>query len=127
MELGVVTGEKTIAPVHFALEQFSVGLDHLVKIVEDGGLDDLDDAELIGFLQGFERVRNRLPMADHRLLADAERRGLPDAVTQPSLVGMLMATLRLSRERRRGGFGPPTRWGSGSRCWGSRCRRSGRR
>jgi hypothetical protein len=52
-------------PVDQALDQLSVGLDHLVKLVEDGGLDHYDDAGFIGFLQAFEKVRNRLPLVDH--------------------------------------------------------------
>jgi hypothetical protein len=52
-------------PVDLALDQLNVSLDHLVKLVEDGGLEVLDDAGLVGFLQGFEQLRNRLPLVDH--------------------------------------------------------------
>ena len=52
-------------PVDQALDQLTVGLDYLVKLVEDGGLDHFDDPGLVGFLQTFEKVRNRLPLVDH--------------------------------------------------------------
>jgi hypothetical protein len=47
-------GEESTAgslpsPVDLALDQLTVGIDHLVKIVEDGGLETLDDAGLLGF------------------------------------------------------------------------------
>ena len=41
-------------------------MDHLVKVVEDGGLDYFDNAGLVGFMQSFERVRNRSALVDHR-------------------------------------------------------------
>ena len=84
------------SPVAFALDQFSLGVDHLVKILEDGGLDAFDNGGFVGVMQGLERVRNRLPLADHRILADAERRNLPEALTQGTMTRTLMSTLRLS-------------------------------
>ncbi len=48
------------SPVACALDQLSVGVDHLVKLVEDGGLDALDTVGFVGFVPGLERVRNRL-------------------------------------------------------------------
>ena len=62
-------------PVEHALDQLSVGLDHLVKLVEDGGLDHYDDPGLVGFLQGFEKVRNRLSLVDHVSIAAVEAAG----------------------------------------------------
>ena len=85
-----------LAPVDHALEQVSLGVDHLVKLLEDGGLDALDNSRLVSFMQGFERIRNRMPLADHRMIMDAERRNLPDTLTQPSMTRVLMAALRLS-------------------------------
>ena len=87
MEFG---GDSTVGslpcPVDLALDALSTSLDHLVKLVEDGGLDVLDDAGFVGFLQGFERLRNRLPLVDHRVIADATRRQLPDALCQTCLL-----------------------------------------
>jgi Domain of unknown function (DUF222) len=91
---GGVVGE--LSPVDLALEQFSLGVDHLVKLLDDGGLDHYDNPGFVTFTQDFEKIRNRIPLADHRIVADAERRNLPEVLTQPNLVRMLMSTLRLS-------------------------------
>jgi len=45
--------------VDHALDQLTTALDHLVKVVEDGGLDSFDNGRLQGFIQSFERTRNR--------------------------------------------------------------------
>jgi Domain of unknown function (DUF222)/HNH endonuclease len=84
------------AVIDDALDQLVVGVDHLVKVLEEGGLDSLDDTGFVNFMQALERVRNRIPLADHRIIADAERRNLPQALTQGNLVRTLMSTLRLS-------------------------------
>jgi hypothetical protein len=89
-----VGGEPS--PVDLALDQLNVSLDHLVKIVEDGGLDGLDDAGLVGFLHGFEQVRNRLPLVDHAMIGESTRRNLAEALCQSSLARLLTVTLRLS-------------------------------
>ena len=68
------TAEPT--PVDHALDQLTTSLDHLVKLVEDGGLDGYDNAGLVGFLQSFEQFRNRLPLIDHRGIRDAAARSL---------------------------------------------------
>ncbi len=51
-----------------ALDTLHTDLDHLIKLVEDRALESLDDTGLVGFLQGFERLRNRLPLIDHQLI-----------------------------------------------------------
>ena len=93
---GDSTAGRLPAPVDLALDQLSVSLDHLVKLVEDGGLESLDDAGLVGFLQGFEKVRNRLPLVDHRTITDVVARDLPATLTQATAQRMLASTLRLS-------------------------------
>ena len=82
--------------VDLALDALSTDLDHLIKIVEDGGLDGYDNSGLIGFMQSFERLRNRLPLIDHRVILEAQRRNLADALTQRSLNRVLVQSLRLS-------------------------------
>jgi delta-aminolevulinic acid dehydratase/porphobilinogen synthase len=72
MEVGAA--DATGNPVVQALDQLTVGLDHLVKLVEDGGLDHYDDPGLVGFLQDFEKVRNRLSLVDHVSIAAVEVR-----------------------------------------------------
>ena len=73
-----------------------VTLDHLIKLVQDRALETFDDTELVGFLQGFERLRNRLSLVDHQVINEAGRRGLPDRLCRGSLPRMLAATLRIS-------------------------------
>ena len=89
-----VGGEPT--PVDLALDQLRVSLDHLVKIVEDRGLETLTDAQLVGFLHGFEQLRNRLPLVDHAMVGDAARRNLAEVLCQSSMARLLTVTLRLS-------------------------------
>jgi hypothetical protein len=64
-------------PLQHALDGFATALDHLVKVVDDGAVDDLDAVGLVGFLQEFEVVRNRLPVVDHRVIRSAVERDLP--------------------------------------------------
>jgi hypothetical protein len=101
-------------PTELALDALSTSLDHLVKIVEDGGLDAFDDAGLVGFLQDFERVRNRLPLVDHRVIGDATRRGLPDPLCQGSMARVLASALRISMPET---TLPPCPTPSLPRCW----------
>ena len=74
----------------------STSLDHLIKLVEDGGFDSFDNSGMLDFARSFEQVRNRLPLIDHRLIADAEARQLPHELTQPSMARVLTWLLRLS-------------------------------
>jgi hypothetical protein len=45
--------------VDTALDAVLVSFDRLLQLVEDGGLQQLDDRQFIRFLQGYERIRNR--------------------------------------------------------------------
>ncbi len=83
-------------PVTSALAVLSKDLDRLVAVLGGGGLDLVDDPELLGFLQAFEGFRNRLSLVDHRVLADAERRGLAGQLTHCSLTSLLVHSLRIS-------------------------------
>ena len=78
------------------LDALSVSLDHLVKLVEDRGLDTFDDAQLVGFLHSFEKLRNRLPLVDHATIGAAARRNLAETLCQSTLTRMLAVTLRIS-------------------------------
>lgn len=89
-------GEVEATPVDLALEQLVASFDHLLGIVESGGLETYDDQRLLGFLTGVERMRNRLPLIDHAAIGDAERRGLPASLVQGSMRRVLTSVLRLS-------------------------------
>lgn len=91
-----MVSEASATPADHALDQLVTGLDHLVKVVEDGGLDHYDDLQFIGFVQAFERVRNRMPLIDHRIVGDGEARRIADVWTQPNLSRVLVSALRIS-------------------------------
>jgi hypothetical protein len=82
--------------VDSALDTFKMGLSHLVKVVEDGGLEALDNTRFVGFLQEFERTRNQLSLVDHQSVRDAQRRDLTGELCHSSLSRALAATLRIS-------------------------------
>ena len=69
------------------LTALSRALAELVATVDAGGLDALDDRQLVEFLQGFEAVRAQLPMVHHRALREAESRDLAETWRQGSLGG----------------------------------------
>src|SRR4051812_23015421 len=84
-------------PVDHALDALSTAVDHLVKVVEDGGLDGYDDAGLLGFARSFEQVRRRTSLVDHRLVRDLETRRVAETLAQPSTGALLAWLLRISR------------------------------
>ena len=90
-----VAGEES--PVSAALAVFGSGLDGLLAVLDEGGLGQVDDAGVVGVMQGFERVRNRMALVDHRWIAAAESRSLPALLCQGSTRRMLTSVLRLSR------------------------------
>ncbi|MFP5282080.1 MAG: DUF222 domain-containing protein [Actinomycetes bacterium] len=78
------------------LGRLTRALDNLLALVESGKLEVCDDNALLGFLTEFERFRNRLPLVDHAVIAEADRRGLPDTLCQGTMRRVLTAALRLS-------------------------------
>src|SRR3954463_2848817 len=83
--------------IDHALDALSTALDHLVTVVEDGGLDAYDDSGLLGFARSFEQVRRRSGLVDHRLVRDLESRRVAETVGQPSTGALLAWLLRISR------------------------------
>ncbi|GAA1825985.1 hypothetical protein JOF54_002367 [Microlunatus capsulatus] len=83
-------------PVGRRLAALADALAGLVDEVEGGGLDHLDAAGLVAFLQDLETVRNRLPLVDHRALRDAADRDVAGALGQGRLTRLLTAALRIS-------------------------------
>src|SRR3954468_47004 len=84
-------------PVDHALDALSTAVSHLVKVVEDGGLDGYDQAGLLGFARSFEQVRRRSGVVDHRLVRDLETRRVAETLAQPSTGALLAWLLRVSR------------------------------
>ena len=80
-------GTAELTPIGHALAAWVTTFDHLVKLAGDGGLDDLDGVGLVGFMQEFERARNRLSLIDHQVIAAAERRDLPTSCVKGRYLG----------------------------------------
>ena len=80
-----------------ARNMFRLGLDHLIKAVDDGSLDQLGGMGLVEFMQEFERTRNRLSVVDHQIFAAAERLDLPTVLCQGSMRRVLVSVLGLSK------------------------------
>ena len=89
-------GQVATTAADAALDTFVESLDHLIAVVDDGGLDGFDASGLMGFLQRFEQARNRSALVDHRALRQAETLRLPETLTQPNLAAALGWALRLS-------------------------------
>ena len=79
-----------------ALDGLHVSLDHVIKLLEDRALETLDDNGLVGLLQGFERLRNRLPLIDHQMIKEGTARNLAQTLCQGSMTRLLSATLLIS-------------------------------
>ena len=71
-------GTAELTPIGHALSAWVTAFDHLAKLAGDGGLDDLDAAGLVGFMQEFEQARNRLSLIDHQIIADGTSRSSAD-------------------------------------------------
>jgi hypothetical protein len=74
MELGEppATTREPCNRLDLALDTFDAALTDLISTVESGGLDQLSAEDKVAVWQRFETLRNRLPLIDHRLIADAE-------------------------------------------------------
>ncbi len=108
------------SPVDRALDQLVTGLDHLVKVVDDGGLDHYDDLALVGFVQAFERFRNWLSLVDYRVIVDAEFRRLAEVWVQPGVARVLVSALRISAGEARRRVSAAEAVGSGTSMTGER-------
>ncbi|MCW2803157.1 MAG: hypothetical protein JWN06_1374, partial [Propionibacteriaceae bacterium] len=94
--VGGSSGGVDATPVDHALDQLRVAMGHLVKAVEDGGLDHYDIPRLLGFVVEFERVRNGAALVDHRVVADCDRRQLADGANARTTRALLADLLRIS-------------------------------
>jgi hypothetical protein len=70
-----------------ALDTLEAALTEVIEKIETGGLDQLDATEKVALWRRFETFRNRLPLIDHSLIADAEATDLPATSCSSSLTG----------------------------------------
>jgi len=78
------------------LDKLNDNFAELVKTVETGGLDQFSAAEKISWWRRFETFRNRLPLIDHSLIAEAEATDLPATACSSGLSRFLVQVLQLS-------------------------------
>jgi hypothetical protein len=73
MQLGdsMATAPDQRSPADEILDKLTNNLAELLTAIDSGALDHLEAAEKIAMWQKFETFRNRLPLIDHRLIADA--------------------------------------------------------
>ena len=130
MQLGDASaGERTErSQLDEALNILDAALNGLVDTFESGGLEQLSAAGKISFWRRFEAFRNRLPVVDHRLIADAEAHDLAGEYCFSSLSMLLTRMMLLSpgeaaaRVRAAAALGPRTsslvtRWSRCCRNW----------
>jgi hypothetical protein len=59
------------------LDKLNDDLARLVAALDSGGLGHLEADQQVAVWQRFERLRNKLPLVDHRLIAAADAADLP--------------------------------------------------
>jgi hypothetical protein len=98
MQLGDAdTGERTErSRLDVVLDKLNDAYTEVLEAVEGGGLDQLDAAEKIAWWRRFEIFRNRLPLIDHSLIAEAEASDLAKTYCSSTLTQFLMRTFQLS-------------------------------
>ncbi len=79
-----------------SLKELTAALDRLICAVDAGGLGQLDIDGVLDFMRSFERARNRMPVIDHQIIADCDRRDMADHLTCRNTQSMLTHLLRLS-------------------------------
>ena len=62
-----------VKAVSAAMDAVLVNFDRLLQLVENGGLQQLDDHQFLAFLQGYERVRNRVRFVERQAQLAAAR------------------------------------------------------
>lgn len=88
--------EPAAASLLGALDGVRTGVQHLIKLVEDGSLHDLGALGLVGFLQELEQVRNQLPTVDRAVIQHGIEQGVPGLLCERSMARVLVSGLRLS-------------------------------
>ena len=70
----MTTDVKAVAA---AMDAVLANFDRLLQLVEDGGLQQLDDVQFLEFLEGYERVRNRIRFVERQAQLAAARAATP--------------------------------------------------
>ena len=98
MELGdpTATTRDQRSRLDEALDHFDTALTDLIDTLDTGGLDHLSAEEKVAVWQRFETFRNRQPLIDHRLIADAEASDLPREYCSSTMTQFLIRVLQLS-------------------------------
>jgi hypothetical protein len=98
MQLGdpLATTRDPRSRLDAAFDTFENSLAELITTVETGGLDHLSAEEKVAVWQRFETIRNRQPLIDHRLIADAEASDLPREYCSSTMIQFLVRVLQLS-------------------------------
>jgi Domain of unknown function (DUF222) len=98
MELGDLTVDDRIerCQLEVALDGFEAALTDVIDKVETGGLDQLTADQKVALWQRFETFRNRLPLIDHNLIADAEATDLAETYCSSTVTRFLVQVLQLS-------------------------------
>ena len=97
MELGDPAEQRTErGRLDVVLDKLNDYFAELLETVETGGLDQLTADQKVAVWRRFETFRNRLPLIDHSLIADAEATDLAGSHCASSLTGFLVQVLQLS-------------------------------
>jgi hypothetical protein len=98
MQLGdsLATTREPRSRLDEALDHFDAALTDLIGTFETGALDQLSADEKVAVWQRFETLRNRQPLIDHRLIADAEAHHLSEEYCSSSINQFLIRVLQLS-------------------------------
>lgn len=73
-----------------------MAVEHLIKLVDDGALNDLGAFELVETMQDLQRVRNKLPVVDRALIQYGIEQGVPAVLTERTMTRVLVSGIRLS-------------------------------
>jgi Domain of unknown function (DUF222) len=97
MRLGEPTAERAeCSALDVALDETQQALTKMISLLDAGWLEQLNAAEKISFWQKFETFRNRLPLIDHALIADAETTDLAGEYCFSNLKMLMTRRLQLS-------------------------------
>jgi hypothetical protein len=83
-------------PIDAALNRLNDDLSELLNAVEAGDLDQLDAAQKLAVWQRFETFRNKLPLVDHSLIANAQASDLAREYCSSTMTQFLVRVLQLS-------------------------------